>query len=99
MAEDEAVLLFGAPHLRNGDAEFRFRQDSDLYWLSGWEQPQAALFMARGPLHLVRSTQRQSHGNLDGLSTGSGAVMDYGADVAYEIGDLPQASRVIEWGV
>ena len=49
LADDEAVLLLGGPHhLRNGDAEYRYRPDSDLYWLTGWEDPQVALFLRPG---------------------------------------------------
>ena len=35
LGADEAVLLFGAAHpLRNGDSEFKYRPDSDVYWLT-----------------------------------------------------------------
>src|SRR6478752_3187141 len=49
LPEDEAVLLFGAPeHRRNGDSEYRYRPDSALWWLSGWEDPDVALFLRPG---------------------------------------------------
>ena len=42
----EAMLLFGAHHhLRNGDAEYRFRQLSDVLYLCGWEDPDVALLL------------------------------------------------------
>ena len=93
MAEDEALLLFGAPHhIRNGDAEFRFRQNSDLYWLSGWEQPQVALFIRPGedPFTLFVQPKDRTIEIWTGYRPGpEGAIGDYGADVAYEIGELP----------
>jgi len=46
---DEAVLVFGAPtHLRNGDSDYRYRPDSDVYWLTGWEDPLGAIFLRNG---------------------------------------------------
>ena len=46
LATDEALLLFGGPHhLRNGDAEFKYRPASDVYWLTGWTHPQVAVFL------------------------------------------------------
>lgn len=38
------VIIFAANELlRNGDAHFRFRQDSDFYYLTGFNEPDAAL--------------------------------------------------------
>jgi Xaa-Pro aminopeptidase len=49
LGEDDAALLFGAPHfLRNGDAEFKYRPDSDVFYLSGWEAPEVALLFRPG---------------------------------------------------
>ena len=49
LGEDHAALLFGSPHvLRNGDAEFKYRPDSDVFYLSGWEAPEVALLFRPG---------------------------------------------------
>ena len=46
--ETDAVLLFGGPqHHRNGDAEFRYRPSSDLYWLTGWDHPDVAVLLKK----------------------------------------------------
>ena len=46
LGDDDAVLLFGAPHhLRNGDAEFKYRPDSDVYHLTGWDAPDVAVLL------------------------------------------------------
>jgi Xaa-Pro aminopeptidase len=46
LSDDDAVLLFGAPHhLRNGDAEFKYRPDSDVYHLTGWDAPEVAVLL------------------------------------------------------
>ena len=47
---DEAVLVVGSPHhVRNGDAEYRYRPDSDLYWLTGWDDPECAVISVAAP--------------------------------------------------
>ena len=47
---DEAVLVFGAHEkVRNGDSDYRYRPDSDVYWLTGWEDPEVAVFVKPGP--------------------------------------------------
>ena len=76
LADDEAVLVFGGPHhLRNGDAEYRYRPDSDVYWLTGWEDPQVAVFLRPGaePLTMFvqpRDPKRETWtGRRKGLST------------------------------
>ena len=49
MGEGTAMLLFGARHvLRNGDAEYPYRQDSDLWYLTGWKDPESALLLIPG---------------------------------------------------
>src|SRR5688572_22897594 len=49
LADDEAVLLFGSTHHhRNADTEYKYRPDSDIWWLTGWEDPEVALFLRPG---------------------------------------------------
>ena len=43
---DDAALFFGAAHyLRNGDAEYAFRQNSDVLYLTGWKDPDVAVLL------------------------------------------------------
>ncbi|MBM4016574.1 MAG: M24 family metallopeptidase [Planctomycetes bacterium] len=43
-----AVIPTAAPQHRNGDAERRFRPDSDFWWLTGFDEPNAVLVLAKG---------------------------------------------------
>ncbi|HBI21019.1 MAG TPA: Xaa-Pro aminopeptidase, partial [Legionella sp.] len=42
-----AIAIIPAAHevLRNGDAYYRFRQDSDFYYLTGFNEPDALLLI------------------------------------------------------
>jgi Xaa-Pro aminopeptidase len=43
-----AILPAAAEKIRNGDAHYRFRQDSDFYYLTGFLEPDALLVMTSG---------------------------------------------------
>jgi len=101
LAPDEAVLLLASPTtVRNGDAEHRYRPASDLFWLTGWEEPEAAAFFRPGDHQLtlfVRErdpAREQWTGRRQGLE---GAVERFDADEAFpydELGDrLPELLR------
>jgi Xaa-Pro aminopeptidase len=48
LQEGEALLIFAANHkIRNRDVEYKFRQDSDYYYLTGIEEPDGILFIDR----------------------------------------------------
>jgi Xaa-Pro aminopeptidase len=87
-----AALLFGAPHhLRNGDAEFRYRQDSDLWYLTGWEDPEvAALFRpgAEQPFLLFVQPKDRSREVWTGIRPGVPGALARGADLAFPIAEL-----------
>lgn len=90
--EGEAVLVFGAPHrTRNGDAEYRYRQDSDLWWLTGWPDPECAVWIQPGqePLTLFVQDRDPEKETWTGRRAGpEGARARFGADDAYPIDDL-----------
>ena len=44
-----AVIPAASEVLRNGDAHYRFRQDSDFYYLTGFNEPDALLLIISGP--------------------------------------------------
>ncbi len=89
LGADEAVLLFGAPHpLRNGDSEFRYRPDSDVYWLTGWEQSDCAVFLRPGeaPFTLFVQPKDKERETWTGRRPGpEGARERFGADAAFPI--------------
>lgn len=94
LAADEAVLLFGSPHhIRNGDAEYRYRPSSDLYWLTGWRAPEVALLVRHGetPFTLFVQPKNVEMEIWDGYRPGpQGAIEDFGMDAAFAIGELPE---------
>lgn len=43
----DVLVLFSAPvHVRNNDVEFPYRQDSDFYYLTGFEEPESVLVIS-----------------------------------------------------
>jgi Xaa-Pro aminopeptidase len=92
LPEDEAVLCFGsAPSLRNGDSDYRYRPDSDVFWLTGWEDPDVAVFLRRGeePLTLFVQPRDPEREVWNGRRPGpEGARTRFDADVAHPIAEL-----------
>ena len=43
-----AVLSAARPRLRNGDADYTYRQNSDFYYLTGFAEPEAILVLVPG---------------------------------------------------
>lgn len=109
MADDEAILLFGAPHpLRNGDSEYRYRADSDVYWLTGWDQAECAVFLRPGeaPLTMFVQPRDPERETWTGRRPGpEGAKARFGADAAFpmaaieeELPRLLQGVRTLHYG-
>lgn len=101
LPEDEAVLVFGAPEvLRNGDSEHRYRQSSDVLWLSGWEEPEVALFLKRGPeafTMFVAPRDKEMEVWTGRRHGPDGARAKYGADQAYPFAEIPaQLARLLQ---
>jgi Xaa-Pro aminopeptidase len=93
---DGAALLPAAPvAIRNNDVEHEYRQDSDLYYLTGCVEPEAALLLV--PNHLEhravmfvrpRDAEREAW---DGARLGvEGSVTALGVDAAYPITELAE---------
>jgi len=91
---DSMVLLTAAPvRIRNGDADYPYRQNSDFYYLTGLSEPEAVLVLIPGNPHgesllFCRETDPKREiwdGPMAGLQ---GAVDQLGLDDAYPIGDI-----------
>lgn len=89
-----AVAIFPSVPLarRNGDVEHSYRADSDLFWLTGFEEPEAVAVLAPAaakPFTLfVRPRDREKeiwNGRRAGVE---GAVERFGADQAFAIDKL-----------
>lgn len=101
LPEDEAVLVFGGPtQIRNGDSDHRYRPSSDVYWLTGWEQPGVAVFLRPGEEPLVMFVQPRDPDTeiWNGRRPGpEGAREQFGADVAYPMDELEaQLPRLLQ---
>jgi Xaa-Pro aminopeptidase len=91
----DAALLFGAPHfLRNGDAEFRYRQNSDVYYLTGWESPEVVVLLRPGadqPFTMFVQPRNPEMEVWTGRRFGpEGAIERFGADVAFPYSELAE---------
>lgn len=88
------AILPGAPvRMRSRDAEYRYRQDSDFYYLTGFAEPDAICVLAPGRDNgefVMFCRDRDSEKELwNGSRQGpEGAVTNYGADDAFPIDDV-----------
>ncbi|HEX7339881.1 MAG TPA: aminopeptidase P N-terminal domain-containing protein [Rhodanobacteraceae bacterium] len=91
---DGALLLAAAPQrMRNGDAPWPYRQDSDFHYLTGFPEPQAVLALlpdrAQGEVILFCRERDATAERLHGPRIGTeAAVGDYGVDDAFPIDDV-----------
>jgi Xaa-Pro aminopeptidase len=88
------VLVISAAPLaiRNNDVEHEYRQDSDFFYLTGFDEPESVLVLnSQGEQRFTmfvraRDPEREVW---DGARAGvEGAVGEFGADVAFTIADL-----------
>ncbi len=80
---------------RNGDAVYPFRQQSDFYYLTGFDEPDAVLVLApnrpEGEFILFNRVRDRDHEIWDGPRAGQeGAISEYLANQAYPIGELTE---------
>jgi Xaa-Pro aminopeptidase len=94
VGEDGIAILPSAPvKTRNRDVEYRFRQDSDFYYLTGFAEPGAVAVLAPGRdngEYILFCRERDVEQELwHGSRTGTdGAVEDFAADDAFPIDDI-----------
>jgi Xaa-Pro aminopeptidase len=89
--EDSIIILHAAPpRIRNNDAHYPYRQDSDFLYLTGFREHSALLVMIpdedEGRCILFCRSRDVEREMWDGCMVGlDGAVSDYGMDEAYDI--------------
>ncbi len=88
-----AVIFSSQEILRNGDADYEFRQESDFFALTGLSEPESvAVISPNHPTHKYVLFVRPRNKEMEiwnGLRTGiEGAISTYGADAAYDISQL-----------
>jgi Xaa-Pro aminopeptidase len=88
-----AIIPAAREQVRSRDTEYPFRQDSDFYYLSGFDEPDAVLVLLPGRRHgqfVVFCRERDAsvelwHGHRAGPE---GVCQKFGADDAFPIGDI-----------
>jgi Xaa-Pro aminopeptidase len=90
--EPSIAVLPAAPiAIRNNDVDHEYRQDSDLFYLTGFGEPEAVAVLdagARAFFLFVRPKDRERE-TWEGRRAGTkGAVKLHGADAAWPVGDL-----------
>jgi len=93
MGEGSVALLLGARlATRSHDTQYPFRQDSDFWYLTGFNHPQAVAVLRTdggAPYTLFVEPRNRDAETWTGYRPGiEGAKRDYGADQAFEIGDF-----------
>ncbi len=88
-----AILPAAPVRNRSRDVEYRYRQDSDFYYLTGFTEPESVAVLVPGRSqgeYLLFCRERDPERELwDGSRVGQdGAIADYGADDAFPIDDI-----------
>ena len=87
-----AIVVAASEKQRNGDAYYRFRQDSDFYYLTGFNEPDAVLLITSGkaPQSILFNREKNSaEEQWTGIRLGQeGAVHELGMDRAYPMNQL-----------
>ena len=88
-----AILPAAPVRMRSRDVEYRFRQDSDFYYLTGFAEPDSVVVLAPGRDNgefILFCRERNPDKELwDGKRSGpDGAIRDFAADDAFPIDDI-----------
>jgi Xaa-Pro aminopeptidase len=88
-----AVLPSAPVFVRNNDVEHEYRQDSDFFYMTGFDEPESVVVLDardRKTIFFVRPRDRERE-VWDGPRAGVDGVKErYGADEAFVIGDLAE---------
>lgn len=94
VGNDGVAILPSAPvRRRSRDVEYRYRQDSDFYYLSGFAEPNSVIVLApgrkNGEFILFCRDRDRAKEQWDGARSGTeGAIGEYAADDAFPIDDI-----------
>ena len=95
MIGDEGIAIISSAPVRNRsrDVEYRYRQDSDFYYLTGFAEPESVAVLApgreAGDYLLFCRERHPERERWDGSRAGpEGAVADYDASDAFPIDDI-----------
>ncbi|MCK4742991.1 MAG: Xaa-Pro aminopeptidase [Sulfuriflexus sp.] len=90
---DIAILPAANMKIRNRDVEYRYRPDSDFYYLTGFPEPEAVAVFIPGRKHGEYVLFCREHDAVQETWVGAragqdGACDDYGADDSFPISDI-----------
>jgi Xaa-Pro aminopeptidase len=94
IGRDAIAIVSAAPErIRNNDAHYPYRQDSDFHYLTGFPEPGAVLALIPGRAHgeviLFCRERDPERERWDGPRAGTeGAIARFGADDAFPIDDI-----------
>src|SRR5258705_10137898 len=93
MGPSSVLVLFAAPvWVRNNDVEHDYRQDSDFFYLTGFDEPEAVLVLStahKEPFTLFVRPRDPERETWDGPRAGvDGPVKAFGADPAHPMPEL-----------
>ena len=95
MGTGVAVVPTSPEAIRNGDVHYPFRPDSDFFYLTGFQEPEAVAVLCpereQGEYILFCRERNPERETWDGKRAGlEGAVSQYGADDAFPIDDIDE---------
>lgn len=96
MAKDSIAIITAAPErTRSRDTLYRYRQDSDFYYLTGFDEPESVLVLIpgrrQGQFVMFCRDRDRAREIWDGYRAGpQGACEIYGADDAFPINDIDE---------
>ncbi len=90
-----AIIPSASELVRNNDVHYNFRQDSNFYYLTGFDEPEAVAVIIpereHGEFVLFCREKDETRELWDGYRAGQvGAIDEYGADDAFPIGDIDE---------
>ena len=89
LGEGVALVAGARARMRSHDTDYPFRQDSDLWYLTGFEQPEAIAVFTQSRFTFFVQPRDPLLETWNGRRPGTeGAVARYGADEAHPIGEL-----------
>lgn len=92
-SDSVAIIPSGRETVRSNDTNHRFRQDSDFYYLTGFDEPESIAVIRPShkehPYMLFVRPRDPEKETWEGRRAGvEGAVADYGADAAFPISEF-----------
>jgi len=89
-----AIMPAAREATRSNDTQYRYRQDSDFFYITGFEEPESIAVIAPASEHkytlFVRPRDPEQEVWIGKRAGVEGAVGDYGADQAFPIGEFSE---------